>query len=193
MERAIERRITANGNLRSIRKDGKPRLIGHAAVFDTLSEDFGGMWERIAPGAFTRTIKNDDIRALLNHDSNFVLGRNKSGTLRLHEDGQGLAVEVDLPDTQAARDLTVSTERGDISQMSFGFITRNQEWDESGDVMIRTLKEVELFDVSPVTFPAYPTTDVAVRELREFKDRGVPAALVEAEVSRLPYSSESWR
>lgn len=153
------------------RGEGKgPRLEGHAAIFNALSEDLGGFREQIAPGAFAEAIEKDDVRALFNHDSNYVLGRTASGTLRLAEDVRGLAITIDLPDTQTIRDLVAAPiERGDVSQMSFGFSVRpgGQDWakDDAG-VVVRTLKKVRLFDVSPVTFPAYRQTDVAVRELR---------------------------
>lgn len=142
-----------------------PKIAGHAAVFDQLSEDLGGFRERIAPGAFAATLASDDIRALFNHDANLILGRNKAGTLRLKEDLTGLAIEIDPPDNQFARDLVVSMKRGDISQMSFGFYTIVDAWAKVAGEWVRTLLEVELFDVSPVTYPAYPQTDVAVRAL----------------------------
>lgn len=153
----------------------KPKIVGHAAVFNTETPIGSWFREKVAPGAFARAIKEDDVRALFNHDPNFVLGRNKAGTLRLAEDDVGLAVEIDPPDTQVARDLMTSMERGDISQMSFGFYVRKQEWleDDKGNVL-RTLVEVELFDVSPVTYPAYPTTDVAVRSLTDWREQNRP-------------------
>lgn len=144
-----------------------PKITGHAAVFDQLSEDLGGFRERIAPGAFAGTLASADIRALFNHDANFVLGRNKAGTLRLKEDLTCLAIEIDPPDTQFARDLGVSMKRGDISQMSFGFYTVADKWAKVDGAWVRTLLEVDLLDVSPVTYPAYPQTDVAVRALHE--------------------------
>lgn len=148
-----------------------PVIRGHAAVFNQLSEDLGGFREQIAPGAFTDAIKQDDVRALWNHNSDYVLGRNRSGTLTLAEDARGLAVEIDAPDTQWARDLLVSLKRGDVNQMSFGFSLRpnGQDWakDDSGQV-VRTLKRLRLYDVSPVTYPAYPQTDVGVREARSW-------------------------
>lgn len=144
----------------------KRAIIGHAAVFDTIT-DLGWFKERVAKGAFAESIKQDDIRALFNHDPNIVLGRNKAGTLRLYEDDKGLAVEIDLPDTQWARDLRVSMERGDINQMSFGFEVIDASWDTVNGEEVRTLKRVKLWDVSPVTFPAYPTTDASLRLARE--------------------------
>jgi HK97 family phage prohead protease len=152
-----------------------PVIRGHAAVFGQLSEDLGGFREQIAPGAFATAIDGtDDVRALFNHDANFILGRNRSKTLRLKEDARGLAIEIDVPDTQTIRDLVVAPiERGDVSQMSFGFSVRpnGQDWakDDEGRV-IRTLKSLRTFDVSPVVFPAYPQTDVGVRELRAWTD-----------------------
>lgn len=156
-----------------IRADGDDgpvtkRLSGHAAVFDALSEDLGGFRERIKPGAFAATLAEDDIRALFNHEPSLILGRNRAGTLRLTEDDTGLAIGIDTPDTTAARDLLVSIARGDVSQMSFGFRTLSDEWTMEDGEPVRTLKAVRLFDVSPVTFPAYPQTDVATRALGAF-------------------------
>lgn len=168
-----ERRFFTVRDLR-VATDGKRTIRGHAAVFNRDSQPMGGFTERIAPGAFRQTIKEDDIRALFNHDANLILGRNTAGTLRLSEDSTGLAVEIDPPDTQCARDLMVSLERGDVSQMSFGFTTRKDEWlyDRENDATMRTLLDVTLYDVSPVTFPAYLDTDVSVRALEELVAEG---------------------
>jgi HK97 family phage prohead protease len=140
-----------------------PKIVGHAALFNSLSQDLGGFREQIAPGAFADSIKSDDIRALWNHDPNYVLGRNKSGTLILKEDKQGLAIECTPPDATWAEDLLVSMRRGDVDQMSFGFQTIEDHWDETEGGYVRTLLKVKLFDVSPVTYPAYTETSVAVR------------------------------
>ena len=141
-------------------------IVGHAAVFNTLSVDLWGFREKIAPGAFADAVKEDDVRALFNHNPDYVLGRNKAGTLRLKEDEKGLAIEVDPPDTQVARDLMVSIGRGDITQMSFGFQLVSDEWDYTDRANpIRTLKKVKLYDVSPVTYPAYEDTDVELNAL----------------------------
>lgn len=156
------------------REDGGKTLRGHAAVFNQLSEDMGGFREQISPGAFLEAIEKDDVRALFNHDSNFILGRNLAGTLKLQEDVRGLAIEIEPPDTQYARDLIISMERGDVTQMSFGFSVRpgGQDWAKDDDgVTIRTIKRVRLYDVSPVTFPAYPQTDIAVREMRSWQEK----------------------
>ena len=154
------------------RDDGKsPMMRGHAAVFNELSGDLGGFREQIIPGAFAEAIEADDVRALINHDSNFVLGRNRAGTLALREDVRGLAVEITPPDTAFARDLIVSMERGDVTQMSFAFRIRpnGEDWAKNDDgVWVRSVKRVRLYDVSVVTYPAYTQTDVAMRSLDAF-------------------------
>lgn len=145
--------------------DGEQRRIeGYAAVFGSLSVEMWGFRERIAPGAFAASIEADDIRALWQHNREVVLGRTKAGTLRLDEDSNGLRVEIDAPDTQGGRDAVVSIGRGDVDQMSFGFRVLEDAWDEDGEgQLIRTLKKVKLYEVSPVTFPAYQATTVSVR------------------------------
>ena len=151
----------------------KRYIEGHAAVFDSWSETLGGIFpfkEKVRKGAFSQTIEKDDIRALFNHDPNYVLGRNKAGTLELKEDETGLYVRIIPPDTQAARDLITSIERGDINQMSFGFMVEEEKWDTVDGVDVRELRRVRLFDVSPVTFPAYPSTDVGVRAMESYEN-----------------------
>lgn len=141
-------------------------LVGHAAVFDREAS-IGGMFrEKIAPGAFKAAIKEDDVRALFNHDPNFVIGRTTAGTLKLSEDKTGLRYEATPPDTQWARDLMVSVGRGDVSQSSFGFQVVREEWtmpENRADLPLRTILEARLFDVSPVTYPAYEETSVEAR------------------------------
>lgn len=160
----LERRSFTITELRAKGKDGLT-LTGHAAVFNQLSDDLGGFREKVRPGAFADTIQNDDIRALWNHDPNFVLGRNKSGTLSLKEDDRGLAIETTMPDSQFARDLSRTIARGDVDQMSFGFLVppKGDDWRFEDGGIVRELLKVQLFDVSPVTFPAYPQTDVSAR------------------------------
>jgi len=148
-------------------------IEGHAAVFDSWSETLGGIFpfkEKVRKGAFSQTIEKDDIRALFNHDPNYVLGRNKAGTLELKEDERGLYERIIPPDTQAARDLITSIERGDINQMSFGFTVEEEKWDTVEGIDVRELRKVKLFDVSPVTFPAYPSTDVGVRAMESYEN-----------------------
>lgn len=146
-------------------------IEGHAAVFDSWSETLGGIFpfkEKVRKGAFAESIGRDDIRALFNHDPNYVLGRNRAGTLELEEDDVGLRVRITPPDTSWARDITTSIRRGDISQMSIGFVVEDDEWSSKDGIDTRELKKVRLFDVSPVTFPAYTATDVGVRAMQEY-------------------------
>jgi HK97 family phage prohead protease len=162
-------------------KEGK--ISGYAALFNRQADIGGWFREQIAPGAFAAAIGRDDVRALFNHDPNHVLGRNANGTLSLSEDDQGLRFEVTPPDTAWARDLMGSIERGDINQCSFAFTPEVQEWDESGETPVRTLRKVRLSDVSVVTYPAYDDTSCAVRSLgvwREAHPRLAPPHLVRA-------------
>jgi HK97 family phage prohead protease len=165
----IERRAFPISELRA-KGENALGIRGHAAVFNSLSEDLGGFKEMIRAGAFTESIKKDDIRSLWNHDPNFVLGRNMSGTLKLEEDGIGLRIENDFPDTSYARDLMAVINRGDVNQMSFGFYCLRDDVRFEGGLVVRELIEAQLFDVSPVTFPAYPQTDVAARSA-QFAER----------------------
>ncbi|MBG9840865.1 peptidase U35 [Bacillus tropicus] len=150
-------------------------ISGYAAVFNSPTNISDWFTETIAPGAFSRAIsENGDIRALFNHDWSNVLGRTKSGTLRLEEDERGLKFEVDLPDTTVASDLVKSMRRGDINQCSFGFIATEETWDYSVEPALRTIHEVELFEVSVVSVPAYGDTEASVRSIeidREVEQR----------------------
>lgn len=197
----IERRAWPLAELRVQDEEGKRRIVGHAAVFDQRSEplwEWGSerLIEEVAAGAFTKTLQEADVRALWNHDANYVLGRNKSKTLSLAEDSRGLAFEIEPPDTQWARDLMVSIERGDVSQGSFSFRATKVQWIEEQDeatgwiTYLRRLLEVRLYDVSPVTFPAYTATDVQVRALILAAGENVPAGLRRlAEPGQEPHSA----
>lgn len=172
----FERRFTApeDAELRAAADGDAPvrKLRGLAAVFNKDTDSAGmGFVERIAPGAFDK-VMGDDVRALLNHDPNQVLGRTASGTLQLELDKRGLVYSVDLPDTQVARDLHVLVARGDVTQSSFGFVVENDEIVEKKGVIYRTITSLRrLFDVSPATFPAYRQTSVQARSLQELRDR----------------------
>jgi HK97 family phage prohead protease len=143
------------------------QITGYAAMFDQRSEELGGFHEVIRPGAFDRALKEGhDVRALWNHNPDLVLGRTKAGTLRLSVDDRGLKIEADLPETQAGRDAHVSIGRGDVDQMSFAFRVLTDEWRTENGEPLRELLDVELFDVSPVTYPAYQQTHVSARALQ---------------------------
>jgi HK97 family phage prohead protease len=179
----IERRMLCK-EVRVDMKDGKKKIRGYAAVFNQLSGDLGGFREQLSAGAFTDALATSDVRALINHDSNLVLGRSTSGTLTMREDSTGLAVEITPPDTQAARDLISLMERGDVSQMSFAFTVakEDQTWQRQGEgPWIRTIKRVNgLYDVSVVTYPAYAQTTAAVRALEEVQAGEAQEALAAA-------------
>ena len=149
------------------------KIVGYAAKFNSLSEEMWGFREQIAPGAFTEALKKSDVRALFNHDPNYVLGRQSAGTVTLTEDDVGLHYEIDPPDTQWARDIVSSIERGDIAESSFAFSMSGgvEEWDDTATPAIRTIKSVgNLYDVSPVTYPAYPEATTGVRSHKEIFD-----------------------
>lgn len=185
---ATEKR--SNSGEIELREEGKKRtLVGYAAVFGKRSQNFGSdqepFYEIIQRGAFSEALKGD-VRALVNHDSNGLLGRTKNGTLRLSEDETGLRYELDLPDTQLGRDIHESIKRGDMDQSSFGFRVRStgqkfEVIDEGGkEVVIRTVTKIdELLDVSPVTYPAYEETRVEARSFEEFKKQREKETLAE--------------
>lgn len=162
----IEKRVA---EIRMEATENKSRkIVGYAAVFNKDSEDLGGFVERIAPGAFTEAIATSDVRALFNHDQNLILARNTSGTLELIEDETGLRYEFDAPDTSFGNDLLEMIKRGDVNQSSFGFTVKSDTWEEQEGKVYRTINKVNrLYDVSPVTFPAYPDASVAVRSMQE--------------------------
>lgn len=149
--------------VRAADDDNPERIVGHAAVFNRTSQNLGGFVEEVRSGAFTKTIGEADVRGLFNHDANLVLGRNINDTLVLSEDNVGLAYDILPPDTTTARDLLVLMRRGDITQSSFAFRAVNVEWGlTDDDFPKRSLVEAALYDVSPVTYPAYLAADSGV-------------------------------
>ena len=161
----METRVQKRGN--------KNIVVGHAAVYGKLSEDLGGFREMIRPGAFD-SVLNNDVRVFFNHDPNYILGRTKAGTAKISSDKTGLKYEFEVPDTSAGRDLLVSLERGDISQSSFAFSVEKDSWADRDGRDIRTIEKVKrLYDVSPVSIPAYPDADdiaIAKRSLKNYKN-----------------------
>jgi uncharacterized protein len=179
-------RRTFNGTVEFRADGGKLTATGHAAVFNRLSQNLGGFVEQVAPGTFAKTIVEQDIRALFNHDENAVLGRLGPGTLRLAEDDTGLAYEIDLPDTTVGRDVAKLIERGDVSGSSFGFRTIDDEWGETPEGFpLRTLTQVSLRDVGPVTFPAYTDSTSALRSLAEARSLDIAVLVAAAEAGEL--------
>lgn len=161
----VERR-TVNMEWR-IDGDEAPVIKGYGAVFNSLSQDLGGFREKIAPGAFARTIKgNNDIVSLFNHESSMLLGRTGAGTLTVREDKTGLYIEVTPPESRM--DVVESIRRGDVPGMSFQFVTVRDSWEGlDKKEPIRTLEEVRLMEVGPVVFPAYQDTQVSARALEQ--------------------------
>ncbi|HEV2521981.1 MAG TPA: HK97 family phage prohead protease [Candidatus Acidoferrales bacterium] len=174
--------------------DSPGTLDGLAAVYNSWSQDLNGFKEKLLPGAFDQVLSSaPDVRALLNHDPNFVLGRTTNGTLKLAAVRAGLYCSVDLPNTQTARDLHTLISRGDISQMSFAFKLDDGDdaWgedaqDENGKpYRSRTIRNVSrLFDVSFVTTPAYADTIAAARALRSHYVIATPAVRLVDESDR---------
>mgnify|MGYP001004372889 CR=1 FL=1 len=155
-ESTLERRFhTGDVEIRTV---GTQRVIeGYAAVFGKRSANLGGFVEMVRDTAFNKTVKEADVRALFNHDENLVLGRSRSGTLRVAPDSRGLHYEITPGDTSYTRDLEIMLERGDVDQSSFAFRAISDDWDTTEDgYPLRSLNEVALFDVSVVTYPAYP-------------------------------------
>lgn len=158
--RPVELRAAADGK-------GPGTLTGYAATFDQASIDLGGFVETIAQGAFSSVLE-DDCRCLRNHLDDVILGRTAAGTLRLEQDSVGLRFECDLPDTTAGRDTAESIRRGDITGCSFQFTIAadGASWDFAAAVAKRTITKVgRLYDVGPVTFPAYESTRVDMRSV----------------------------
>lgn len=174
----LELRIEGEGSTK--------KIGGYAAKFNSLSENLGGFREKIAPGAFAASLMSADVRLLLNHDG-LPLARTKSGTLKLSEDSIGLRFEADVemtdPDVQR---VVPKMQRGDLTQMSFGFYVKKDAWDMTlPSEAVRTLLEVDLFDVSLVTFPAYPQTQAHVRSAREAYDSYVASLRAQEEATKI--------
>lgn len=161
----VNRQMRTKSTEFKTREDGENLAIeGYFAVFDSVYEIAPGMSESIAPGAFDNTLSGD-IRALINHDTTLVLGRTKANTLQLKADNHGLWGHIDINRNDSdAMNLYNRVQRGDVDQCSFGFKIVNEETDFREDGSIHwTIKEVELFEVSPCTFPAYEETNIAAR------------------------------
>ncbi|MDE9557709.1 HK97 family phage prohead protease [Xenorhabdus bovienii] len=174
-----------SGEVRTETPENQPtRIVGYGSVFNSRSEPLWGFREIIKPGAFDEVL-NDDVRGLFNHDPNFILGRSAAGTLTVSVDERGLQYTIQAPDTQTIRDLVLAPmQRGDITQSSFAFrVARDGEhWfeDEEGIVIREISQFSRLFDVSPVTYPAYQEADSAVRSLQAWQEVRHSGALRQA-------------
>ena len=153
--------IRSTGSLRSVGKT----LHGHAAIFNSEA-DLGGFVEVIRNGAFRTTLESgSNVRALYHHESSALLGTTRGRTLRLAEDGKGLAFELDLPDTSHGKDLAILVDRGDVAGCSFGFQVREggDRWEQRGGQVVRELLDVNLLEITLTSDPAYADTTVALR------------------------------
>lgn len=177
-----------------VRTEGNSLILeGYALKWDARSKNLGGFKERVAEGATNKTIKESDIRALFNHDPSLILGRSKSGTLELSNDSTGTHYRTKGDIRQSyVKDLAIAMERGDVTQSSFGFRVvgpEGQSWDEDEDGFpLRSLNEIQLFDVSPVTYPAYEdsTSGLGKRALESFAEsRGLPLEVVTDNLSAI--------
>ena len=176
-------RINTARTIRSItsdfqtREEGEElRREGYFAVFNSNYDIMDGMSESVAPGAFADTL-GDDIRALIDHETMFVLGRNRAGTLELREDTHGLWGSILInPNDQDAMNLYSRVQRGDVTQCSFGFDILEEETEFLPDGSVHwTIKKVKLYEVSVCTFPAYAETNVQARQAQytELKERAI--------------------
>ena len=160
---------------------------GYASVFNSMSEDLGGFREIILPGAFSEVLDND-VRALYNHDSNYLLARTTSGTLELKEDDKGLYYRFEMPNTSYGNDMLELFRRGDLSQSSFGFTVEKDSWRMEEGQHVRYIERVgSLFDVSPVVYPAYASASSGLRSA-EPKGEGEAEEARETPTEELNYN-----
>ncbi len=169
MERELELRIFETIEIRA-NGDDPPQIVGYAAVFNKLSEDLGGFREKIAPGAFARSLREVEsgqriVNSFFNHDQNWLMATTANGSLRLKEDEKGLYTEMEpILTTLNGHPINLIRAKA-VTGMSFAFVVRQDEWaHQKGKESIRTLLDVDLFDASPVVTPAYPQTSVKVRD-----------------------------
>lgn len=174
MERRYTNLAAASVQLRA-EGEGAGMIHGYGAVYydgtpNTEYQLWPGMVERIMPGAFAQAVNRDDVRALFNHDTNMVLGRKSAGTLRLFDDNRGLRYEIEPGDTTVYRDVAQFIKRKDVQGSSFAFVITDEQPRKENGIRIREIRGVELFDVGPVTFPAYESTSTGVRMRGELND-----------------------
>lgn len=151
--------------------DGLGVASGYAAVWNSTARIAGLFDEAVRPGAFTDTIRDDEQLALWSHDFSEPLARRSSGTLRLREDDIGLHVEIDIPDTSRGRDLAVLLRNGTVNGMSYWFYEEADEWDYSGDVPMRWMNRMRIWEVTATAIPAYEATSLGMmREHQHVSD-----------------------
>lgn len=166
------RYLTKDFEIRA-REDGTKTVSGYVVKFNKRSHlIYGEFYEKVAKGAFTRSLQQNTIKALWNHRSDFVLGSTGSGTLRLEEDDIGLRFELDLPNSSWGNDAYESIQRGDVDGVSFGFFVREDNWEflKDEDLYERTLLDVDMHEISPTPFPAYPDSEIGKRSIEGIPD-----------------------
>jgi HK97 family phage prohead protease len=161
------------------------KVSGYAVVYNEVANIGGYFRERVAPGAFDEALGRDDVVFLVNHEG-LPLARTRSGTLKLESDDKGLRMETELdaedPDVKA---IVGKMRRGDLDKMSFAFIPEVQEWDDNGELPLRTIKKAKLFDVSIVTTPAYDGTEIGLRSLEAHREAARKSTNFSAAARRL--------
>lgn len=173
--RNTERRFLPTAvSLRAATGNSPGTITGYAVKWNSLSEPLGDFRERVLPNAFTKSLADgDDVKALVNHDPNRIIGRRRAGTLRLRQDPVGLYFECDVAPTSVGRDLVTNIRNGLIDQCSFAFVANEQDWGEVKDpttcemVPLRSIRAAKLLDVSCVVDPAYTSTSVGVASVRD--------------------------
>ena len=149
-------------------EEDKPVVSGYVVRWNKLSEEMFGFREKVAPGAFAKSLREMKVFSFWNHNSDIVLGNTENEALNLAEDDRGLHFELTLPETTAGKDARTLIKRGDVKGMSFGFQTLRDAWDVTDPQhVIRTLHEVRLYEVSPTAMPAYPQSSVAARSIED--------------------------
>lgn len=178
MDRATRQVRSASSKFETREEGNELKIEGYFAVFNSIYQIFDDLSESVAPGAFDDTL-GDDIRALINHDSSLVLGRNTAHTLELRQDEHGLWGSITInPNDQDAMNLYARVQRGDVDQCSFGFDILSEDYDVRDDGSVHwTIKKVRLYEVSVCTFPAYEETNVKARSAQrdEIKKRSLEA------------------
>lgn len=178
MDRATRQVRSAASKFETREEGNELKIEGYFAVFNSIYQIADGLSESVAPGAFDDTL-GDDIRALINHDSSLVLGRNTARTLDLRPDEHGLWGSITInPNDQDAMNLYARVQRGDVDQCSFGFDILSEDYDVREDGSVHwTIKKVRLYEVSVCTFPAYEETNVKARSAQrdEIKKRSLEA------------------
>lgn len=178
MDRASRQVRSAASKFETREEGNELKIEGYFAVFNSNYQIFEDLSESVAPGAFDDTL-GDDIRALINHDSSLVLGRNTAHTLDLRQDDHGLWGSITInPNDQDAMNLYARVQRRDVDQCSFGFDILSEDYDVREDGSVHwTIKKVRLYEVSVCTFPAYEETNVKARSAQrdEIKKRSLEA------------------